>query len=164
MAIKMDAIHSRINLQIHAEHVPKEVLYSFIQDFERIERDYAGLPMKESNLLRLAAEIERLMHNPEYVGIMVKNEQIYREEEWDLDKILTLYGQHYPKRYDPEKKNYSNMEVNNMLFDLSIKGIIKGYNSPAIRYNLPSHNNKLFHGNVKVDVPLINFIGGIRYE
>lgn len=156
--IEKNIIHN-INIEVHAAHAPKEILESFIDDFESIQQKYVGYRRNEESIKRLAAEIEMLLHNPRYNGIMVRNDQFYCEERWGLDKILSEYEEHYPKRYNPDKKRYSNMEVNNMLFDLSIKGIIEEYDSPAINANLPHHNNKLFDGSVRVNVPLINFTG-----
>ena len=96
------------------------------------------------------------MQKDKYTGITVKNNEFFTEELWSLKKLLDVYSKEYPDRFI-SKKEYTNMEINNMLFDLNIIGVIGGYDSPAVCADIPSHNNKIFDGEyISVEVPMIN--------
>lgn len=144
-----------INLDIDIPHDNKEIIDKFIEDMNDIKNRYLGSPSRESLIIDMAFEIERLLDKPEYQGILVKNDEFYTSEYWELDKIVSEYNKHYPERADSNKKEYTNMEVNNMLFDLNIAGLIGKYRSPAIPYDIPSHNDKIFSGSVYLEVPVI---------
>ena len=69
--------------------------------------------------------------------------------------ILWYHKKEYPERFNPNKKEYTNVDVNNMLFDLQMAKVISSYKSPAYSFQC-SNNDEIFTGSVDVHVPVIN--------
>lgn len=74
---------------------------------------------------------------------------------WYLDDLLKSYEEHYPDRYTI-KEQYSRMEVNNMLFDLSLKNVLRGYSQVIIPYSITmDYNNESFSEHESIHVQII---------
>ena len=74
---------------------------------------------------------------------------------WYLDDLLKSYEEHYPDRYTI-KEQYSRMEVNNMLFDLSLKNVLRGYSQVIIPYSIAmDYNNESFSEHESIHVQII---------
>ena len=135
----------------------KDIAKCLRADFKKIEEKYRGKPIKTNTLIEMKTDIQHLLNKEKYKNIVVKNNDYYTTDYWDLDKILSEYKKAYPKDFE-EKNEYTNIEVNNMLFELSeFKHVIGGYNSPAVPYNMPWHNDKIFEGSVLVEIPILKF-------
>ena len=68
----------------------------------------------------------------------------YNNATWSLHDILSYYKYYYPERYE-DKETYTRIDVNNILFDLKIKGVIDGYEWVALPYSIAEkHNNEQF--------------------
>ena len=149
-----------ISFDVDGGNVPKDVLMSFIHDFEAIQKKkYEGTNMNESTIYAMEYDIRKLMHDPKYKDISINNKQFYQEKYWALEKILKEYEKHFPERFE-QKKEYTNIEVNNMLFDLHNAGVIGGYASPAVSADIPTYYNKIFDNDkeVLVEVPIIRIV------
>lgn len=72
----------------------------------------------------------------------------YNVETWTITEIRFEYKQHYPERY-VEKEEYTRMEVNNMLFDLVLCGVISDYTSVVCPFGL-EYNDDIFSGRITV--------------
>lgn len=74
---------------------------------------------------------------------------------WCLNDLLKSYEEHYPDRYTI-KEQYSRMEVNNMLFDLSLKNVLRGYSQVIIPYSAAmDYNDEPFGENESIHVQII---------
>lgn len=74
---------------------------------------------------------------------------------WYLNDLLKSYEKHYPDRYTI-KEQYSRTEVNNMLFDLSLKNVLRGYSQVIIPYSIAiDYNNEPFSENESIHVQII---------
>ena len=137
----------------------KEIIKEFIEEIKKINNKYIGQPQDSNTIYQLKYDLEALLQKDKYIGITVKNNEFFTEELWSLEKLLEVYSKEYPDRFT-NKKEYTNMEINNMLFDLNLNGVIGGYRSPAVCADIPSHNNKVFTDEyVSVQVPIINLSG-----
>lgn len=68
----------------------------------------------------------------------------YNNKEWSLKDLLEYHKYYWPDRHE-EKKTYKRIDVNNMLFELKLKGVINGYECIALPYSIAEHyNNELF--------------------
>ena len=149
-----------INLDIDVPFgYDEEIIKEFIGEVQKIKNKCIGQASDSSIIYQLTYDLECLLQNEKYMGITIKNNEFFNEEFWSLEKLLDEYYKEYPER-SISKKEYTNMEVNNMLFELKISGVIGGYLSPAVCYDMPFHNNKVFTGHVSVQVPIIN----VRYD
>ena len=83
------------------------------------------------------------------ISIKVKGDLAYYETSWTLTNILEHYQKEFPERYQ-EKKQYTRIEVNNMLFDLQLADIIGRYGAVAVPLTDCSYNNEIFSGVVSV--------------
>lgn len=74
---------------------------------------------------------------------------------WYLNDLLKSYEEHYPDRYTI-KEQYSRVEVNNMLFDLSLKNVLRGYSQVIIPYSIAmDYNDEPFGENESIHVQII---------
>lgn len=153
--MKIDAKYD-LEFNIDIDNTNDDIINSFLEEMKKVQDKYIGQPMCESTILEMEYDITKIMSNPKYENISLSNNQCFNNEEWDLNKLLNEYKKYYPNRYE-NKKEYSRIEVNNMLFDLNLKKVIGKYRSPAVCADLPSYNNKLFDGTVTVEVPIFNF-------
>ena len=136
----------------------------FTEDDERLPKlkkellkiwdKYTGSAIDISTIIELKCDLEILLHNEEYEGVLITSNDFTEPETWTVTDLLNKYKQNYPNRIEI-KKEYTNMEINNMLFDLHIKGVITNYDSPAVCYDMPFHNNKIFTGLIHVETPII---------
>lgn len=151
--------HYNINLDIDIPVLNEEIIKEFIEEIKKINNKYIGQPQDSNTIYQLKYDLEALLQKDKYIGITVKNNEFFTEELWSLEKLLEVYSKEYPDRFT-NKKEYTNMEINNMLFDLNLNGVIGGYRSPAVCADIPSHNNKVFTDEyVSVQVPIINLSG-----
>ena len=120
----------------------------------KIRDKYLGNAINTSTIINLKYDLERLLYNDEYDGVLITCNDFTEPETWTVTDLLNIYKQNYPDRIEI-KKEYTNMEINNMLFDLHIKGVIMNYHSPAVCYDMPFHNNKIFTGLIHVETPII---------
>ena len=146
-----------INLDISIPHDDERIIKAFCDEMKEITDKCIGEQSSNSLLIsQMEYEIRRLLDKEEYRGIMIKNNDFYNEEIWDLNKLLEVYKENYPERFE-NKKEYTNMDVNNMLFELKeFSGVIGNYNSPAVPFDIPSVNDKIFDSSIRVEVPVIN--------
>lgn len=150
-----------INLNIDIPVMDKETIEEFQEEIQKIQNKYIGQAQDSMLLHQIAYDMEKLLQNEKYNGITVKNNEFFTNELWSLKKLLDVYNTEYPDRFI-SKKEYTNIEINNMLFDLNLIGVIGGYDSPAVCADIPSHNNKIFNDEyISVEVPIINIIGGL---
>lgn len=146
-----------INLNIDISVMKEEIIKEFIEEIKKINNKYIGQPQDSNTIYQLKYDLEELLQKDKYIGITVKNNEFFTEELWSLQKLLEVYSKEYPNR-SVCKKEYTNIEINNMLFDLNLKGVIGDYHSPAVCADIPSHNNKIFTDDyIPVQVPIINF-------
>ena len=139
--------------------INEEIIKEFTEEFKKINDKYIGQPMDSNIVYRLASDLEYLLQDDRYMGIEVKNNEFFTDKLWSLEKLLDTYSKKYPDRYT-DKKEYTNMEINNMLFELKIGGVIGGYRSPAVCADIPSHNNKVFSDEyINVLIPIIHIKG-----
>lgn len=149
------SVGSNINLSIDVPVMNKKNVQEFITEVNNINNKYIGQKKNSDMIYQLKYDLEALLQNDKYTGITVKNNEFFTEELWSLEKLLEIYNKEYPNRFD-RKEEYTNIEVNNMLFELNIKGIIGDYHSPAVCADLPSHNNKIFIDEyIFLQVPII---------
>lgn len=145
-----------INIDIDMPVMDKETIEEFQEEIRKIQNKYIGQAQDSMLLHQIMYDMEKLLQNEKYNGVTVKNNEFFTEELWSLEKLLDEYCKEYPDRFT-SKQEYTNMEVNNILFDLEIAGRIGGYRSPAVCYDMPFHNDKIFSGEyVSVHVPIIN--------
>ena len=150
-----------INLDIDIPHDNHEIVNKLINEIQEITDKYYGLPNNKLTIHELNNELEFLMgSNEDYRGILIKNTDFTETRIWNLQDILEQYKKYYPDRYDRDKETYTNIEVNNILFELKIVKAITGYECVAVPFDLPSHNDKIFDRSIRVSVPIIN-IGDI---
>lgn len=141
-----------------------EIDVPFTEDDERLPKlrkellkirdKYLGSAININTIIELKYDLERLLYNEEYDGVLITSNDFTEPETWTVTDLLNKYEQNYPDRIEI-KKEYTNIEINNMLFDLHIKGVITDYDSPAVCYDIPSHNNKIFTGLINVETPII---------
>ena len=148
-----------IELNIHFPCNDNEIIEEFKEEIRKITNNCIGQAQNSNTIFQLERDLENLLQNEKYEGITITNNEFYIEELWSLEKLLDVYHREYPDRLT-DKKEYTNIDVNNMLFDLKLCGVIGGYLSPAVCADIPSHNNKIFSGDpIPVEVPIIN-LGG----
>ena len=148
-----------INLNIDIPVMNEEIIKEFIEEIQIINNKYIGQPQDSNTIYQLKYDLEELLQNDKYIGITVKNNEFFTEELWSLEKLLEVYSKEYPDRFIC-KKEYTNMEVNNILFELNLNGVIGDYRSPAVCADIPSHNNKIFTDDyISVQVPIIKLSG-----
>lgn len=74
---------------------------------------------------------------------------------WYLKDLLKSYEEYYPNRYIV-KEQYSRTEVNDMLFDLSLKNVLRGYSQVILPYSIAiDYNNEPFSENESIHVQII---------
>lgn len=145
-----------IDLNIDVPHDKKEEVEIFITDLNNILNKYIGQPDSKYLAIEIQSELERLYsEHPEYNDILITCKDYESIEYWSIDRLLKEYSKEYPDRYEP-KNEYTRIEINNILFDLELAGVILGYHSPAICADLPYYNNQIYTEDVEVKVPIIN--------
>ena len=154
-----------INLDIDIPHDNHEIANKLINEIQKITDKYYGLPNNESTIHELNNDLEFLMgNNDDYHGILIQNTDFTETRIWNLQDILEQYKKYYPDRYDEDKETYTNIEVNNILFELEMVKVITGYECVAVPFDLPSHNDKIFDRSIRVSVPIINIGDKLEYE
>ena len=144
-----------ITLDINIPIIDKKTIEEFKEEIQKINNKYVGQAQDSLIISKLAYDLECLLQNEKYAGITIKNNEFFTEELWSLERLLDEYRKEYPDRFT-SKQEYTNIEVNNILFDLKIAGRIGGYRSPAVCADIPSHNNKVFSEEyISVLVPII---------
>ena len=150
-----------INIDIDMPVMDKETIEEFQEEIRKIQNKYIGQAQDSMLLHQIMYDMEKLLQNEKYNGVTVKNNEFFIQRLWSLDELLDVYSKEYPDRFT-SKKEYTNMEINNMLFELNLIGVIGGYDSPAVCADIPSHNNKIFNDEyISVEVPLIHITGGL---
>lgn len=98
------------------------------------------------------------MNNPNStLYIKTDDDKAFKWTYLTIEEITNLHKKYCPENYE-NKPEYTNMEVNNMLFDLNVLKVIKGYDSPAICYDMPFHNNKICNHSIYVNKRIIEWI------
>lgn len=152
-----------INLDIEIPHDDYEIINKFKEDVNVIIDKYYGEASRELTIHELKNDLEYLMQsNSDYRGILIRNTDFTETRIWNLQDILEQYKKYYPERYESSKETYTNIEVNNILFELNIVGAVTGYECVAVPFDLPSHNDKIFNRSIRVSVPIINI--GDKWE
>ena len=117
-----------INLDIEIPHDDYEIINKFKEDVNVIIDKYYGEASRELTIHELKNDLEYLMQsNSDYRGILIRNTDFTETRIWNLQDILEQYKKYYPERYESSKETYTNIEVNNILFELNIVGAVTGY-------------------------------------
>lgn len=154
-----------INLDIDIPHDDYEIINKFKEDVKVIIDKYYGEAIRELTIHELKNDLEYLMQsNSDYRGILIRNTDFTETRIWSLQDILREYKKYYFDRYKAYKKVYTNIEVNNILFELNIVGAVTGYECVAVPFDLPSHNDKIFDRSIRVSVPIINIGDKLEHE
>ena len=136
-----------IDINFHCE--TEEELEKYKSDLLAIREKFIGQPWCESTKHELQYEMLRLeskiKYNEDYnVTASLEGEAAYKDTYWSLEELIGYYKKYYPERYE-DKKEYTRLEVNNMLFELHLKGLVDGYMCVALPYSFAEkHNNKIF--------------------
>ena len=100
--------------------------------------------MLQYEMLRLEDYIRCYEELGNNISVELTGAVAYNRAEWSLEELLKYYKYYYPERFE-DKKTYRRIDVNNMLFELELKGVIKGYECVALPYSIAEkHNNKPF--------------------
>lgn len=141
---------NELNLNIHIPNMDQNKITEFKVDLERINSKYKGQPFSNEIVTKIATDLEEISSK---YGAIIKSDEWYNEELWTLNQLLSTYKNEYPDRYE-NKEEYTKIEINNILFDLQIAGVILGYKK--ITYPNSSSNKEIFHRGVTVFIPIIN--------
>lgn len=134
----------------------KEKLYTIFNKYEGRNND-------SLNFYDLIYEVQKAvakyrMENPDStLYIKTDDDKAFAWTYLTVKEIADLHKKYCPENYE-NKSEYTNMEVNNMLFDLNVIKVIKGYDSPAVCYDLPFHNNKICNGSIYVNKRVLEWI------
>lgn len=147
---------SNINIDFTCTSI--EQYNKYRNELEKIKNDFMGMKCTTLNKHRLQQEILWLheyinVNDPfENINVELTGPVAYNDTEWLLKDILQ-----YHKYYDPEnhnvQKEYSRIEVNNMLFDLKALGIINSYTKVAEPFPT-SFNNQPYPKDKTIEVGL----------
>lgn len=144
-----------MDLNIDVPYNNKEVGI-FITEINNILNKNIGQLYLKYLAMEIQLELERLYNeHPEYNNILISCKDYGLIECWSIEKLLKEYSKEYPDRYE-SKNEYTRMEINNILFDLELAGVILGYRSPAVCADLPYYNNQIYTGDIEIKVPIIN--------
>lgn len=134
----------------------KEKLYTIFNKYEGRNNNYL-------NFYDLIYEVQKViakyrMENPNStLYIKTDDDKAFAWTYLTVKEIADLHKKYCPENYE-NKSEYTNMEVNNMLFDLDVIKVIKGYDSPAVLYNLPFHNNEICNKSIYVNKRVLEWI------
>lgn len=80
------------------------------------------------------------------------DEDFSTKQSWSLSEVLECYYKIYPERYE-SKKEFTKIEVNNMLFDLQAVGVIASYEAilPCNQTIIELHGQDTFDSRIDVD-------------
>ena len=144
-----------LNVDVPFNEDSKEY-HLLMHELNEITDRYIRQAISSSTIFELKRDLTCLLHREEYQGVLISNNDFFEPMSWSFSYLLQMYEKHFPDRFE-EKEQYNNMEVNNMLFDLNTIGIIGKYDSPAVCFDLPFHNEKVFDGsNIRVEEPIIS--------
>ena len=124
-----------------------------------LKQKYEGQKITEQTKIKLNNEVSRLNEyiNKKYVQqepitCKLEGPLAYTEEEWTLTVIKNMHKKYCPHHTD--KEEYTNIEVNNMLFDLKAYDIIGCYVPLVVPYcfgiTIREGYDEIFEGTVKV--------------
>ena len=134
----------------------KEELYTIFNKYEGRKND----SLEFYNLIQeVQRSVEKYrMENPHStLYIKTDDDKAFAWTYLTVKEIADLHEKYCPENYE-NKLEYTNMEVNNMLFDLNVIKVIKGYNSPAVCYDLPFHNNKICDESIHVNKRVLEWL------
>ena len=153
-----------INLDVKVPYDDEEKIRLFQTELNKRLNKYLGNPISDMTCAEIQLELEQMYWEyPEYNNILINCKDYCSTEYWSIEKLLKEYSETYPDRYE-SKTEYTRMEINNILFELELAGVILGYCSPAVCADLPSHNNQIYADDVEVRVPIINVGDKTEYE
>ena len=155
---------------INFETLPVTIEESETEDFKKLIKriketgnKYLYKQSNEINAICLFSEIESIMEEYKYehpcstFNIRPDSKYAYERAYLTVQEIAELHKKYC--RYHKDKKEYTNMEVNNMLFDLKLIKQLSSYVSPAVCADIPSHNNKICTEDVLVKRRVFQYIG-----
>lgn len=151
MRIEENEVSPHINIKLSDDMwgCDDRLLYDAINGLKSME----GLPITEANRARIRTYLSMI----EKSGYEYDNNSTIADirTTWYLEDVLKYYKKYYPERYD-KKEEYTRMDVNNMLFDLSLKNVLRGHSSVALPYSIAEdYNNKRFSEYEGIEVQLI---------
>lgn len=137
-------------IEIEATFENEEQLEKYKSRLLKLREEYVGKPMNSVTKAELQYEMLRLedyikcYEEPGNISVELTGDVAYNFTHWSLNELLDYYKHYYPDRFE-DKEIYRRIDVNNMLFDLEIKGVINGYKCVALPYSFAEkHNNKPF--------------------
>ena len=145
---------------IHANEICPEFLFTpredMAQDEELLKQAMDGLKSLEKEAINdlNRAKVRAYKSMIEQAGYEVHTNSTIGDyvETWTLKNVLEAYKKHYPERY-MDKKEYSRMDVNNMLFDLCLANVLRGHSQVALPYSIAEdYNNEPFKGWIQVQI------------
>ena len=132
---------------VSPEEAETEDFKNLIKELEYTAHKYIGMQMCSANARELFTKVEQIKEEYQYshpystFNIRPDHEYAYDSKYLTIEEIANLHKQYC--EYHEEKIEYTNAEVNDMLFDLKVVKQINAYDSPAICYNMPFHNDKI---------------------
>ena len=142
--------------ELYIEGVPDEATEECMEFYEQIKKEFEGKPINEEFKFELNYKVnefkQKLKHKYDYYNVECKinGGMAYHDIMLSVREICELHKEYYPARFE-EKENYTRLEVNNMLFDLHIADVVKGYECIALPYSFADkYNNEIFDSVVSV--------------
>lgn len=128
--------------------------------FEETTSKFYGRKQDESNIMYLKAELNelaRILYEEGKIYNFRLNDGFATSQTWRLSDVLNIYKKAYPDRFK-KKKHYTKIDVNNMLFDLKIKGILASYESilPCYQTFIEMYGEEPFDENTLIHVQFIS--------
>ena len=151
---------------IEAMNVPEDAVGEFKDFIDKLNNKYTGMSITEYAKMELNREVEEFKQylnekyrynnfdyiagNTEEIDCKLEGGLAYHNVTWTVEDIKRVYQKYYSDRFE-DKNEYTRLEVNNMLFNLSIADVIDDYECVALPYSIAEdYNNELFDGLVHV--------------
>ena len=141
---------------IYMRNIPSEAFQETKEFCENFKKKWERTSFTEQSVIEMNYELEEFQRSIEenYTCLQkpivrLDGEIAFHRVDWNIEDICAAYKKEYPERYK-DKREYTRMEVNNMLFDLELANVIGGYGAVASSWDLRDYNSEIFCGNVEV--------------
>lgn len=144
---------------LKVDNIPEEALDEIYEFHEKINKRYEGYRIDTDLKMQLNQDV--ILFNRK---IQVKygdwckptvkliGNLAYHNVEWVLSDVLHEHEKYCNEKHEI-KKQYTRIEVNNMLFDLQIIDRIRNYSCVALPYSCTEeYNNKIFPHDENIEV------------
>ena len=135
------------HIEIEATFENEEQLEKYKSRLLKIREEYVGQPINsvtkaelQYEMLRLEDYIKCYEEPGNNISVELTGDVAYNFTHWSLNELLDYYKHYYPDRFE-DKEIYRRIDVNNMLFELEIKGVINGYECVALPYSFAEKHN-----------------------